>query len=129
MRNKPQYHHKDHCCYCERNFIYEYSYLRIPTWEHLIPKSQGGSDHISNLRTCCNQCNTWRSNNSLDAWKAEVQTIIQLGRDFRTYKISDLEKIVINIDRIKEAIKLAIPEMFIPIPNSKLTCRKIKQYK
>ena len=30
---------------------------RILTVDHIVPKARGGSNHISNLRACCSDCN------------------------------------------------------------------------
>ena len=44
---------------CKRGFVYhtpiERVYLSV---DHFIPRSVGGSDHPSNLRTLCTDCNT-----------------------------------------------------------------------
>jgi HNH endonuclease len=33
-----------------------------PTWDHIVPRSKGGSDDPSNLRVLCGWCNSTRNN-------------------------------------------------------------------
>lgn len=51
---KPNEHQ---CCYCEISLTQE-KYTR----EHLIPKDRGGKDTKANLRPCCAECNSEKSN-------------------------------------------------------------------
>jgi hypothetical protein len=44
------------CCWCSEALTSE-----TATIEHLIPLSQGGSNHISNLRLACYPCNNGRN--------------------------------------------------------------------
>lgn len=36
--------------------------------DHITPRSKGGSDALENLRTACRECNSSKSNRSLDEW-------------------------------------------------------------
>lgn len=109
--------HDAYCCYCGRRIIWPLKH----TWEHIIPKSKGGSDHSKNKRTCCNQCNTYRGNKSLDYWKAELQYYITNNWDYKTFKVSDMEIMIENIEYIKQAVATATPDMFQPKVRSRLT--------
>lgn len=57
---------KGKCIYCEQEFsdIYDPRF----TIEHLIPRSKGGRDELSNVFPCCKKCNTSRSSLQLDEW-------------------------------------------------------------
>ena len=47
------------CCYCQAKDVP----LQI---EHLIPRSQGGTDRVSNLALACNRCNQKKGNRPLE---------------------------------------------------------------
>ncbi len=36
--------------------------LKLMTKDHIIPKSKGGKDHISNMQTMCKRCNVLKGN-------------------------------------------------------------------
>lgn len=97
-----------YCCYCRRAIVPPLK----KTTEHIIPKSKGGSNHIANKRRCCDQCNAWRGNKSLDYWKWEVQYYADYVGSYKSYKIYDMEMIIINIDYIANIISNATPDMF-----------------
>lgn len=42
------------CVYCQSN--------KFLTIDHVMPKSRGGSNDWTNLVTCCNKCNVYKSN-------------------------------------------------------------------
>ena len=42
------------------------------TLDHLTPYSEGGSNHESNLVTCCQRCNSSRGNRSVEQFAAGV---------------------------------------------------------
>lgn len=50
------------CFWCNQPTRLEMGYQNSATVEHLIPKSRGGSDSMSNLRSACYRCNTARGN-------------------------------------------------------------------
>jgi 5-methylcytosine-specific restriction endonuclease McrA len=50
----------NYCCWCGKQMK-----KSERTIEHLIPKSRGGSNNISNLRLACFTCNNSRGNSLL----------------------------------------------------------------
>ncbi|MGB3207842.1 MAG: HNH endonuclease [Crinalium sp.] len=50
----------NHCCWCDKQMT-----KSERTIEHLVPKSLGGSNTISNLRLACFTCNNLRGNSLL----------------------------------------------------------------
>ena len=48
------------CCWCGQGVIPEPNKKNSATIEHIIPKSQGGSDDMSNLAVACSSCNNKR---------------------------------------------------------------------
>lgn len=55
------------------------------TLDHLTPHSKGGSNHETNLVTCCHRCNCSRGNRSVKAFAADVATY--LGHDVEPKEI------------------------------------------
>jgi 5-methylcytosine-specific restriction endonuclease McrA len=51
------------CVYCNAYLKDEVASRR--TLDHIIPRSKGGSNHESNLVTCCITCNASRKDNDL----------------------------------------------------------------
>ena len=49
--------HDAHCYFCKTLIT-----LAEMTIDHLIPKSKGGTNHISNLVPCCKPCNQKKAN-------------------------------------------------------------------
>lgn len=45
------------CYYCQCKLTKEPDLARSVTLDHLVPRSKGGSDRISNLVLCCGPCN------------------------------------------------------------------------
>ena len=41
---------------------------RILEWEHVVPKSRGGTNSVKNATLSCNKCNTEKGNLLLDEW-------------------------------------------------------------
>lgn len=48
------------CCFCGVRMGYFGDWQRQPTFEHVLARSRGGSDHIDNLVISCSKCNSER---------------------------------------------------------------------
>lgn len=53
------------CCWCKEKFTVGWP----PTIEHWIPRSQGGSNRLSNLRLACSWCNGKRGDMAVAEFK------------------------------------------------------------
>lgn len=51
----------------------------ILTLDHIVARSNGGSNHESNLVTCCSKCNSSRGNRSITDFIAGVAAYINHG--------------------------------------------------
>lgn len=49
------------------------------TLDHIVPHSHGGSNHESNLVTCCQRCNSSRGNRSMPSFARAVAGYINHG--------------------------------------------------
>lgn len=63
------------CCYCGAS-VEDGTQL---TLDHLKPHSKGGSNHATNLVTCCQRCNSSRGNRSYSKFAASVAGYINHG--------------------------------------------------
>ena len=63
------------CCYCGHS-VEEGAQL---TLDHLKPYSKGGSNHETNLVTCCHKCNASRGNRSYTAFTKSVASYLNHG--------------------------------------------------
>ena len=48
------------CCYCHERFSDDQTSPYYATWEHVIPRSHGGTSDLSNLVVACYTCNNTR---------------------------------------------------------------------
>ena len=55
------------CCYCHTRFHDNHHSLRYATYEHVIPRREGGSNHRSNLVMACAICNWYRDRLDMSA--------------------------------------------------------------
>lgn len=62
------------CCYCGSTC--EEAKL---TLDHIKPYSKGGSNHESNLVTCCHKCNSSRGNRSYTKFAADTAKYLNHG--------------------------------------------------
>ncbi len=63
------------CCYCQQT-LEDGAKL---TLDHLTPHSQGGSNHETNLVTCCHKCNSSRGNRPVEEFAAKVADYLNHG--------------------------------------------------
>lgn len=56
----------------------------LPDPDHVVPLSRGGSNSITNVVPCCHNCNSQKSDQSLDEWKARR---VRLGLPPRRYDL------------------------------------------
>jgi 5-methylcytosine-specific restriction endonuclease McrA len=47
---------------------------RRPSWDHLKPRSRGGSNHPNNRAICCARCNSHKGNRTLKEWLARLRS-------------------------------------------------------
>lgn len=95
--------HKIFCCYCGKLIIYPLK----QTTEHLVPLSKGGNNTPENKRPCCNYCNGWRGNKSLDFWKSEIIELVNSEKTKVPYHLVDLRIMIENIDYLIHYIDTA----------------------
>ena len=60
------------CCWCLCEMRGEQGFKNSATIEHITPRSQGGTDHISNLAIACNRCNNRRGS---IPWETFLQAV------------------------------------------------------
>jgi len=60
------------CCWCLCEMRGEQGFKNSATIEHITPRSQGGTDHISNLAVACNRCNNRRGSTP---WEEFLQAV------------------------------------------------------
>lgn len=56
------------CKYCHCQLVYNEGQPNTATAEHLVPKSQGGTEIFENLIVVCYRCNTARGNKDMTDW-------------------------------------------------------------
>lgn len=55
-----------HCCWCGTEMIPEPNKHNSVTVEHILPRSQGGSDEMENLAAACLHCNNKRGTSGIE---------------------------------------------------------------
>lgn len=66
----------DRCWYC--GFTFTDDGIRACTIDHVVPRSQGGTNAVENLRLACWYCNAWR--NRLPSGEFERSTLLTQRR-------------------------------------------------
>jgi len=77
------------CAYCEAKDIP----LEI---EHIVPKSKGGTNRVSNLTLACNKCNVKKSNKAVEAF---VKDKTKLAKILAKAKVSLKDAAAVNATR------------------------------
>lgn len=54
------------CCFCGVRMGYFGDKGRQPTFEHVLARSRGGTDHIDNLVISCDKCNSSRGDGAVE---------------------------------------------------------------
>lgn len=54
------------CCYCGIRMDGAGDDTNAPSFEHIVPRSVGGTNELSNIVIACRQCNTARGSENLD---------------------------------------------------------------
>lgn len=70
-------------------------------WEHIVPKSAGGSDKVRNATLSCHSCNRAKGSKSLEDWKKEEKQIAagdkkasKVRRDLAEARVSGIQKVM-----------------------------------
>lgn len=66
------------CFYCDR-FLDDSTEIQL---DHLLPRSQGGTDEASNIVTSCKRCNRKKANTLLDDLKKRLIEVRSRNRSF-----------------------------------------------
>lgn len=72
-QNKIAFRHKIlkqqgwRCCYCRKRLE-----LRAATFDHIVPRSLGGTWHPRNLCVACRNCNAKKANKPPHVWLNEL---------------------------------------------------------
>lgn len=74
-----------HCCYYSRAHFNLYAVqgrrLVLMTKDHIVPRSKGGTDDLTNLQTLCTNCNNRKGDKDLTI--EELRALVQ-GRELVT---------------------------------------------
>lgn len=99
---------KDICVYCERGFIAEnYGTNRScsQTIDHIIPISKKGVNLMINKVNACGECNTLKSDSTLDEFKESVRLLILTKKDYKTIPTTCFYTMLKNIADLKKYVK------------------------
>lgn len=82
----------------------------LATLDHVVPRTEGGTNDASNLLTCCDECNRNRGNTKPAAWAYELAAG---DRDADEMCAVDVETFVINV------LERALLALTTPLPDAK----------
>jgi len=82
------------CCYCGKFLLFKSEI----TTEHIVPVSKNGNHSLANRKKCCDKCNKWRGNKSLQDFKIEVNNHLINNKPKLGYHKLDLKIMLENID-------------------------------
>lgn len=99
------------CCYCGRKMTKIKDHRFQFTIDHIIAKSNGGSNHAFNRVPCCRTCNYLKADNSLEYFLFRVEQClhINIGGSKNSLKRwrhthSCITEIILLIDNYKKEI-------------------------
>jgi len=89
----------------------------LMTHDHIVPRSKGGANHISNVQTMCAPCNSKKGNGSLRAvkrWMTGVEQIDTiLGNIFNTVEKSGTLRVE-DLDTLTKHVRDTMVDSIIP---------------
>lgn len=86
--------------------------------DHIVPKSKGGSDKLTNATIACHTCNQDKGSKTLSAWKAEEKAIAE-GKVKKSKKRTELAKArVKGITNVKNGNRTGISNRYCAWVNS-----------
>jgi len=62
------------CCWCGQHMSEQPNKHNSVTREHIVPKSQGGSEDRDNIAAACNRCNSQRGTLSVEEFMSRYLT-------------------------------------------------------
>lgn len=83
------------CCFCCRMMVADidfHSQGLLATIEHVIPRSKGGRNHISNYTLSCSPCNNKRGVRGFDSFAKDVKAHIKNGTFHNLMRTSSVRK-------------------------------------
>lgn len=71
---------KGKCYYCNCNLLLKgyYKNIFLATFDHIVPKSQGGRDMFSNIVLSCKRCNEVKKDTPYKDFKSQVITCLTI---------------------------------------------------
>jgi hypothetical protein len=100
------------CAYCGRkmNYIKGHSYQF--TVDHIIPKSNGGTNCDLNRLPCCRTCNSMKADNSLDYFLSQIIFRLSVNIEGSKNSLKRWTHTMKNVLYIKENITKYKKEVF-----------------
>ena len=92
------------CCYCQAKDVP----LQI---EHLIPRSQGGTDRVSNLTLACNRCNQKKGNRPLEEFLKTKPDLLRRLKAQAKAPLQDTAAVNSARKALVEALQIQFPHL------------------
>lgn len=100
------------CPYCGHELLLKdvYPHKFVPSIDHKLPLSKGGTNAITNLIVCCTRCNIAKGTMEASLWKRILEKLddIELREQFLDQMF--LGRLADKINRIKEEKKTKVPQ-------------------